>query len=66
LSTSVSINRSVTFFTDRISFTALVLEAWGPPLAMAAEMSSEYILQCSRVVVYVCVMCVPGWGRGAE
>jgi hypothetical protein len=33
----------------RISLTAVVLDAWGPPVAMADEMSSLYILQDRKV-----------------
>jgi len=36
---------SVAFLTLRMSLTALVLAACGPPVEMAALMSSLYILQ---------------------
>jgi hypothetical protein len=39
-----------TFFTLRMSLTALVLAACGPPLAIVAEISSLYILQVLRCV----------------
>ena len=42
---------SNTFLTLRMSLTALVLAACGPPLAIVAEMSSLYILQ---VYSHVC------------
>ena len=38
-----------TFFTLRMSLTALVLAACGPPTAMVAEMSSLYILQMTAL-----------------
>ena len=45
---------SVAFFTLRMSLTELVLAACGPPEAMAALMSSLYILQTtdSRITNY--------------
>ena len=49
LSTKVSMRRSATFFTLRISFTCDVRAAWGPPLPMAAEISSLYILRRMHV-----------------
>ena len=42
---------SGTFLTLRMSLTALVLAACGPPLAIVAEISSLYILQ---VYLHVC------------
>ena len=38
-------SRSVAFLTLRMSLTALVLAACGPPVEMAALMSSLYILR---------------------
>jgi hypothetical protein len=47
-----------TFFTLRMSLTALVLAACGPPLAIVAEISSLYILQ---VHMHVCQSTPDRW-----
>ena len=43
--------RSATILTLRISFTCDVRAAWGPPLPMAAEISSLYILRRTQRLV---------------
>lgn len=41
-------SKGFTFLTLRISFTALVLAAWGPPVAMVFDINSLYILRTQQ------------------